>query len=361
VRRRYLDWLRGLAVLIMIEAHTVDAWTRLGDRGGKPFQWALILGGFGAPIFLFLAGVALALASGSRLRKGLSANDVATRARRRAWQIFGLAFLFRLQSWLISGGPFPGALLKVDILNIMGLSMLVAAVLWGLGRTSRSRALLLVGGTLALALLTPPLRATPLLSALPGPLEWYLRPAGARTTFTLLPWGGFLLAGTAVGLWLDAARDQSEERRVNIALAAIGTALALGGYGASYLPAIYASSSFWTSSPTFFFLRLGVIIALVPLAYGWMRVLRGWSPLEQFGLASLFVYWIHVEMVYGIVSGPVHRALSFGQVLLALAGLSLFLFALVQIKERLVPRGRADGAKNMRGMRNSAHGAAETG
>ena len=28
-RRGYIDWLRGISVLIMIEAHTLDAWTRL--------------------------------------------------------------------------------------------------------------------------------------------------------------------------------------------------------------------------------------------------------------------------------------------------------------------------------------------
>jgi uncharacterized membrane protein len=361
VRRRYLDWLRGVAVLIMIEAHTIDSWTRLSDRNAKPFQWAIILGGFGAPIFLFLAGLALALAAGSRLRKGLTAAEVAARARRRAWQIFGLAFLFRLQSWLISGGPFPGALLKVDILNVMGLSMLAGALLWGLGRTTKQRALLLAGATVAFAMLTPIVRATPLLAPLPDPIEWYLRPAGSRTTFTLLPWGGFLLAGAAIGLWLDAARTDAEERRVNLALAVIGLAVGLGGYAASFLPPIYASTSFWTSSPTFFFLRLGVLITCVPVAYAWMRAWPGWSPLEQFGIASLFVYWIHVEMVYGVASGPIHRALPFSQVLLALAGFSLFLFALVQVKDRLAPRNGSQGAKNMRQMRNSAHGPAETG
>ena len=103
-RREYLDWLRGIAVLIMIEAHTLDSWTRVEDRNLPGFGWALLVGGFGAPIFLFLAGVALALAAGSRLRKGRTDAEAAALARRRAWQIFGLAFLFRLQSVLISGG-----------------------------------------------------------------------------------------------------------------------------------------------------------------------------------------------------------------------------------------------------------------
>jgi uncharacterized membrane protein len=32
LRRGYLDWLRGLAVLIMIETHVLDSWTRFPDR-----------------------------------------------------------------------------------------------------------------------------------------------------------------------------------------------------------------------------------------------------------------------------------------------------------------------------------------
>ena len=53
-RRGYLDWMRGLGVLIMIEAHVLDSWTRLDVRQSRPFVWAMILGGFGAPLFLFL-------------------------------------------------------------------------------------------------------------------------------------------------------------------------------------------------------------------------------------------------------------------------------------------------------------------
>ena len=341
-RRGYLDWLRGVAVLIMIEAHTIDAWTRGDDRGHTAYGWAMILGGFGAPIFLFLAGIALALAAGSRLRKGSSASEAAALARRRGWQILGLAFLFRLQSWIISGGEAERVLLKVDILNIMGVAMLAGALLWGLGRGRWSRALWLVAATAAAAMLTPLIRATPLLDVVPDPVEWYLRPSPGRTTFTLFPWGGFLLAGTAVGVWLDASRPGPDERRMVLALALVGPALAIGGYAASLLPAIYEQTDFWTSSPTFFFLRLGVLVGLVPIAYAWNALVPGRSPLRELGIASLFVYWIHVEMVYGVVSTPLHRRLTFAQAIVAFVAFSGFLFALVKLKERLVGGARAE-------------------
>jgi len=333
-RKGYLDWLRGVGVIFMIQGHVMDSWTRDADRAREAYHWIIFVGGVaGTPIFLFLAGMALALAAGSRMRNGRTEEEVAALARKRGWQIFGLAFLFRLQSWAISGGA-PRTLLKVDILNVMGLAMLAAAVLWTLGRGARSRALLLGAAAIATTMLTPLVRASGIVAPLPDPIEWYLRPAAGATTFTLFPWAGFVFAGGAVGLWLDAARTARQERFVNLALLALGLAMTCGGYAASFLPPIYAQSQFWTSSPTFFFVRLGVVITLVPMAYAW-NSLDGRSPLREFGLSSLFVYWIHVEMAYGVLSTPLHRRLPLEQAYLAFILFSAFLFGLVKLKERM--------------------------
>jgi hypothetical protein len=251
-------------------------------------------------------------------------------------QVFGLAFLFRFQSWLISGGDPAQALLKVDILNVMGLSMLAAAVLWSLGRSRSERLVWMLGATAAVAMITPIIRAAPSLSLLPDPIEWYIRPIPGRGTFTLFPWGGFLFGGVLVGMWLDAVRLFDEARR-NAILFAVGTVVALAAYASAFLPPIYAQTSYWTSSPTFFFVRLGVIAGLIPVAYAWSRTRWGRSepaPLREFGVASLFVYWIHVEMVYGVLSTPLHRALTFVQAQLTMAVFSLFLFSLVRVKQR---------------------------
>jgi uncharacterized membrane protein len=320
----------------MVQGHAVDSWTRLGDKPQAAYRWAALTWGVAAPLFLFLAGVSLVLAAGTRLRQGRTDAEAAALARRRGWQIFGLALLFRLQAWLISGGEFYRTLFKVDILNVMGLAMLGGAVLWGLGRGARSRALLLAGAAVAAAMVTPVVRATPLPAGLPDAIEWYLRPFPGATAFALLPWAGFLLAGGAVGFWIDSARSSRDERVANAGLAAIGTLLAVGGYAASYLPPIYAETSFWTSSPTFFFARLGLVIALLPVAYAISAVRTPFrSAMQEFGRSSLFVYWIHVEMAYGIFSAPIHRRLPFEWAMVGWALLTLFLFALVRLKIRL--------------------------
>jgi hypothetical protein len=111
--------------------------------------------------------------------------------------------------------------------------------------------------------------------------------------------------------------------------------VAIAGYAASFLPRVYAESNFWTSSPTFFFLRVGILLTLLPIAYGWNRFVTGRSPLREFGVASLFVYWIHVEMVYGVLSAPLHKQLSLEQAVVAFAAFSLFLFGLVKLKDAI--------------------------
>jgi uncharacterized membrane protein len=333
-RRAYLDWLRGVAVLIMVEAHTLDSWTQAADRGRSDYKWAIVVGGFGAPIFLFLAGVAMALAAGARLEKGLGEADVSARARRRGLEIFGLAFLFRLQSAVLGGGGVR-SFLKVDILNVMGLSMLVTAVLWGLARRTATRVVVLVTAALAAAMLTPIVRVTKSLDWLPNPIEAYFKPIPEYSGFTLLPWGGFVLAGAATGLWLDTARTPRDERRVIVWLALLGPVLAAAGYALSLLPPIYRETSFWTSSPTFFVLRLGVLVAAIPIAYAWTTAVRGRSPIQELGIASLFVYWIHVEMVYGFLTWPIHRRLGFEQALVGFAAFTVLLYWLVKLKDRV--------------------------
>jgi len=339
-RRPYVDWLRGIAVLIMIEAHTLDSWTRVADRQSPWYGNAIILAGFGAPLFLFLAGVALILAAGSRIRKGLTLEQAARAAFRRGVWVFLLAFLFRLQSFLLGGAQFPGSLLKVDILNVMGVSMLIGSIGLVFPRTLKARLLFFTALTVAIAMLTPIIRDSQLLAGLPDPLEAYLRPLPGLTTFTLFPWAGFLTAGCIVGAWLNAGDSVAGgETRANQQFAAIGATVALGGYLSSLLPPLYAKASFWTSSPTFFFLRVGILLMSVPAAFALSRVWRG-LPLQEFGRASLFVYWVHVELVYGIFSVPLHRRLSFGLALAAFAVFTLAMFGLVRLKAAVVGRGR---------------------
>ncbi len=341
-RRSYLDWLRGLAVVIMIFAHTTDSWTRASDRGSALYELTVRISGMAAPLFLYLAGFSVALVAEQARGRGSTVWRAGRSMRRRGWAILGLALLFRLQAWILSPGATLSGVLKVDILNIMGPAIVLAATVWSLGSTPWRRGLMLGASACAFSLLTPLVRASTAIGQLPDWIEWYLRPP-QRSWFALFPWAGLLLAGTLVGDILARTRDDQAERRALILLAYAGTAISLASFLGSYLPSLYAETSFWTTSASYFFLRVGLMTALLPLAWRWRRsrVREQSSPLEQMGRTSLFIYWVHVEIVYGILTWPLQRALPLGWALAAFAVFSVLVFQASRWKTRVVAGWRA--------------------
>ncbi len=115
-----------------------------------------------APLFLFLAGISFALVTDKLQKKGTPPNVIARTTIRRGAEILGLGLLFRVQEYVIAWGWAPWSdLLRVDILNTIGISMiLMGVVCWivlNVGRTSRIRQVLgLTAGGVALLISSGP-------------------------------------------------------------------------------------------------------------------------------------------------------------------------------------------------------------
>lgn len=331
MRRAYIDWLRGFAVLIMMEWHALDAWTAAEARGTEAFRIATLVGGWAAPLFLFLAGVAIPFAAASTMRKtGLDRKAAGFALQIRGWQIFALAHLFRFQSFLFDLSAPWSSIFKPDILNVLGLGLVAAAFCWGRATTPRLLVLLLVVPAAIIVLVGPWTRAWSWPTLLYPRLEAYIRPVGNLGVFTLFPWIAFVFIGTYVGHLVSAARPADAERAFHARLALAGLAIAGAGWLGSYLPAPFAPSDFWTTSFSFFLIRVGVMTFGLAAAWLWMRrpTHDHWSPLVVFGRTSLFVYWVHVALAYGVFSAPLHRALTFSWALVAFAILTVLMLGL---------------------------------
>jgi uncharacterized membrane protein len=192
--------------------------------------------------------------------------------------------------------------------------------------------------TASIVLASPAIRAMGWLSRLPDPIEGYMRPVPGLTNFSLFPWAAFLTGGVVIGILLDQARTPESDRRMNLWVGAAGAVLAFAAWRASFLPPMDPRSAFWTTSTSFFFIRLGLMTACLTSAYLWEQRPwpHRWSPVQALGRSSLFVYWIHVEMVYGLVSLPLHHAFSLPSAWVALGIFSVFILACVIAKNRLV-------------------------
>ncbi|MGH9708019.1 MAG: heparan-alpha-glucosaminide N-acetyltransferase domain-containing protein, partial [Candidatus Acidiferrales bacterium] len=67
-RVAYIDWLRGLACVLMFQTHCYDSWLSGTARHSMFFGWSQLGGTLPAPLFLFIAGISFALVT-DRLRR----------------------------------------------------------------------------------------------------------------------------------------------------------------------------------------------------------------------------------------------------------------------------------------------------
>lgn len=320
--------MRGLAVVVMIQCHVFNSFTRLDAREGGPYVLSQFIGGMAAPLFLFMAGMTFGFQM-----EGLERREAVPWRRwlvslRRAGYVFGIALLFRFTNWAGSWpGGNPGELTKVDILNCMGVAMAAfsAAALF----RADGRVRFAAGASLAIVAAAP-LVANLSWGSTPALLHEYLAPGFGRGHFAFFPCASYVGFGLAAGGLVRRAASDGMDRLMQW-LVLLGLALALAAKYFADIPfSLYPKSNFWTDSPALILIRVGIILVVLAATYLWTGFCAGpsWSWVQCIGKNSLMVYWIHVMMVYGQVANPLKRNLSIRQTALATAVVTGLMVAL---------------------------------
>src|SRR5216110_1430904 len=130
-RLAYIDWMRGLACVLMFQTHCYDSWLSPAARKSSSlFNWSQLGGTLPAPLFIFLAGVSFALLTERLREKSVARNAIARQTILRGAEVFAIGLLFRAQEFALGYPLSPWTdLLRVDVLNILGLSMVLMGVL----------------------------------------------------------------------------------------------------------------------------------------------------------------------------------------------------------------------------------------
>jgi uncharacterized membrane protein len=402
-RLDFVDAHRGLAVVLMLWMHTADGWLRPELKQGGAWGIVRSLGGLAAPSFLLLAGLSLGLGWHEAERPGQRRATVA-----RGLQLMILGYGLRLQMWLLDAGGYRDSRAWVAALLIAGSYWAIYRELGAWARATagtrklttlallagvagllivshaipsrllpllRVDVLQAIGASIALlALLREPLRRRPLLAfalaaviaaltpwfrawvpgPLPAPLAAYLgaweAPPGqpAAALFPLFPWAAYAFVGTGVGSYLIGRelRAPGGAVRAALQLAIAGAALAL--LTCEALPHAHHALARWPllTHPARVAYRVGASLILGGLG---VALSRSWSPcrapLLALGRASLFVYWVHLELAFGAVAKPLAHRLDFESWALGLALLTVLMSALsplwLKLRARLSPKRSA--------------------
>ena len=293
-----LDWLRGVAVLVMVECHVFNAVLAPRYREAAWFVFLNWLNGFVAPAFLLVSGGVIGINLQKRWQDVLAFGKNWGRLWRRIGQIFIVAYLLHLPTpflWQFFGptGPHLVALwTKLDILQCVAGSLSLILLLVPLVRNARTHQFVCVAlGVFAVAGVDHVARWAEV-SALPRPLLSYLWPTGVGL-FPLVPWAAFPLLGVWLGPTIFSAAKTSEQ---SARAAAAGVAF--------LLVARFVPSSSWYDG-VFVFSRLGWVLWGLAACCWLGEPVRGTRWLLEFGQLSLWSYTVHLILVYG-------SGLSFG-------------------------------------------------
>jgi uncharacterized membrane protein len=375
-RLAYIDWMRGLACLLMFQTHCYDSWLSPSNRQTTFFMYSQLGGTFPAPLFLFLAGISFALVTEKLRQKNVAPWEIARTTIRRGAEIFGFGLLFRLQEYAVAWGWAPKTdLLRVDVLNTIGLSMMLMGVLcwvvlalspstpepapeaatplarplrWRMTPQTYGLVLSAAGTALLISLLTPLVYTTWRPLWLPWPLQSYVNGVHnlgvpQQGLFPIFPWTGFAFAGLAVGFILQNQWARTHEARIFFIFGVTGGVLIEFSRWLDAQPhQFYPVYDYWLTSPAFFLIRVGMLLVIMTATYAWCRwgaAQWGFSPVILLGQASLLVYWVHIEFVYGRVSILPKRRESIGTASVGLLLISLAMLALAYVRTKMRGRG----------------------
>lgn len=343
-RVEIVDVLKLLALLQMVNGHTLDAVMRAELRTGPIFDRYVYLRGLVSVAFMLAAGLAYHLTTFARFDAHRADLAARTKRVRRALWLIALGYLLHWPFGAFSDDPARVArslaiLARVDVLHCIGVSILALEAISTLCRDAR-RARLIAG---ALGLVLVALAPLGALAPAEGASAWWanwLTHAGG-SLFPLTPWAAYVLLGAALGELLvpaDPSRTRAEAPR-RLALGA-ALALALGallGALAPLLPSGIARSS----EPGFFFEKLGAVLAILA-AIGWgFRALPALpAPLRTLSGETLSIYAFHLIAIYWLPLGPFR---TFGRTLDLLPALavSATMIALSTAAGLAAPRARA--------------------
>src|SRR5258708_39698580 len=116
-RLAYIDWMRGLACVLMFQTHCYDSWmSPEAKKSSSLIAWSRLGGKLPAPLFIFLAGVSFALVTEKLREKGIARKTIAKQTILRGGGNFGVGFVFCVQGFSLGDSWSPWTeLLRVEL------------------------------------------------------------------------------------------------------------------------------------------------------------------------------------------------------------------------------------------------------
>jgi len=304
-RLYFIDAVRAFAILMMLQGHFIDTLLKpiYKDTSYTAFNLWYYFRGITAPTFFTISGLVFlyllfkAKAKGTdnkRIKKGLT----------RGLMLIGIGYLLRLnlKDWL--NGYFNYYILVIDVLQCIGLSLIILIGLYILTKKNSSVlafVLFIIG---FICFLTEPLYRTITLEGIPRFFANYMTIANG-SIFTILPWFGYIAYGGVIAtIFFKYSHKPNFKKIVLSGFISIGVFLIF--LSTFILHGLYHLTDFKlferSADYNYLFTRLGNVLLLFAFFYAFEKFLKQ-SIITKIGEKTLSIYVVHFIIIYGSFTG----------------------------------------------------------
>lgn len=304
--------MRAIAVIMMIQGHTVDVFLADEYRNVDSFGYFMwhFLRGFTAPIFMFTSGLVFTYLLKSdhydffhnpRVRKGI----------KRGFSLIGIGYLLRYPTYKIFDfsnvtNAQWNTFYTVDALHLIGFGLLVIISLLYLSkRLLINFNILVVLGIAIILIISPFINNLAWNNIVPQYISAYFTESNG-SFFPLLPWLVYVLSGAVLGNYLYKNKGIYSRKRFSIGLSFSGVCLIVLSYVLFYFEGLTKLGlSHWFHSNGLISLRIGYVILLNGIVSFIIRNIKFIPTLvKETGTKTLMLYVIHVIILFGCAWFP---------------------------------------------------------
>lgn len=305
----FIDLMRAIAVIQMVQGHTVDMLLANEFRTlDSPFfaVW-FFLRGMTAPIFLFTAGIVFAYLF-KLANKPFEENPRVKKGIKRFFLLVALGYLLRYPTYTIFDFSQVTqeqwtTFFAVDVLELIGFGILFVMILAYISEKFKLNDYLTYGmAAFIIFALSPIMESINWSNFLPVPVAGYFY-SKTGSLFPLFPWSGYVVAGAVLGSYLAKNPMIFKTKKFSLNIGIIGIAFFISSFIIKFFEVKYNilnSDIIYMIS-----LRLGFVLILnAAVSFISLKVKSIPRLIILVGRNTLLIYVVHLIILFGSAWNP---------------------------------------------------------
>ena len=302
-RALFIDMLKGLALIIMVEVHVVNSMLLPALKESWWFPSLNFINGLVAPSFSFASGMVFVLSLQQGIDQLRTFGKEFWRKLSRVGLIFFVGYSLHLPYYSLTKilnnqtQQNLNSLFTVDILQIISTGLIVLLLARIFIKSEKRFYNFMLASTAIILIISPLMWQIDFANYLPLFFANYFNKMHG-SLFPVFPWWAFVFSGAYVAKYYLEAKQNNSEKAFARKIIITGSLFYLSSVLIMYVFFPQALAKI-IPNPFFFLERFGLILLFLGIFWFYLNNKENYTSLIlDVSRESLLVYWVHLQLIY---------------------------------------------------------------